>query len=375
MNGYSVSFSAALNAARGLATFVAPVVIAFVTAAAGVAQAGDIGASSGPVLLAQAAPRPSAASLQAELDALIKAGKAEGEILWYSAATENVAKRVSAAFTAKYGIKAPFVRIGGVQILTRFAAEAESNNFASDLVFNSGDVVNFAEDGIKKGWIESISLAGLPVLKGGEFPARMNLGPTAIVQIAPWMLAYNSEKLKGADIPKDWPELLNPKFKGQIIAPGPRSSDAYIAFWALLYDRYGDSFFAQLRAQNPRLFDGGGTPAVNALAAGEGSVMLPVVPGLVQGLVDSGAPLKMVPMEFTTGIEMQLFLTARSKARHPNAARLFANYVLSPEGNKVFNDDPGGVTVYDTSRLPARYQSPKPGIFNRRDEMAKLFGR
>ena len=74
------------------------------------------------------------------------------------------------------------------------------------------------------------------------------------------------------------------------------------------------------------------------------------------------------------GIEMQVILTSRAKAKHPNAARLFANYILSPEGNKVFNDDPGGVTVYDTAGLPKGYQPPKAGVFSRREEIAKLFG-
>lgn len=69
-----------------------------------------------------------------------------------------------------------------------------------------------------------------------------------------------------------------------------------------------------------------------------------------------------------------LFLTDRSRAKHPNAARLFANYVLSAEGNKVVNDDPGGVTLYDTSRLPKEYRSPMPGTASRKDQIVKLLG-
>ncbi|MBM3347908.1 MAG: hypothetical protein FJY55_15670 [Betaproteobacteria bacterium] len=65
-------------------------------------------------------------------------------------------------------------------------------------------------------------------------------------------------------------------------------------------------------------------------------------------------------------------LTARGKAMHPAAARLLANYVLSMEGNKVYNDEPGGVAMHDQSRLPREYQPPKAGIIARKDEIFRL---
>ena len=56
--------------------------------------------------LAQARP-----VAQAELDALVAAAKAEGSLVWYSAPPEALAKRVSDAFSAKYGIRVQFVRL------------------------------------------------------------------------------------------------------------------------------------------------------------------------------------------------------------------------------------------------------------------------
>src|SRR5688572_6506536 len=56
------------------------------------------------ILLAQASSaRPSAATAQAELDALIKAAKAEGEVTFYIALVESVGKRAADGFFAKYG--------------------------------------------------------------------------------------------------------------------------------------------------------------------------------------------------------------------------------------------------------------------------------
>lgn len=67
-------------------------------------------------------------------------------------------------------------------------------------------------------------------------------------------------------------------------------------------------------------------------------------------------------------------LTERSKARHPNAGRLLANYIMSAEGNKVFNVDPGLISVYDTSRLPRQYELPKPTTEADAARIALLFG-
>ena len=330
-----------------------------------------------PMLLAQATAKPPAANPQAAaaaLDALIKAAKAEGELTYYSAQTENVPRRVSAAFQAKYGINAKFVRFNSILLQQRYATDADAGNFSADMIINSGDAVTYATNGIKKGWFEPVVDAGIPVMISGEFPARFNRNVTALIQISPWGIIYNTDKVKGADIPKDWTDLLNPKWKGQILYADPRSSDAYIDHWALLFDKYGESFFAKLREQNMRMY-ASGVPATQALGAGEGSFQLPVVPPQYQGIKDKGAPLGMVVPDMAVGVEQHVTLTARAKSKYPNAARLFANYVMSPEGNKVFNDDPGQAPIYALGNsLPKDYRSPIPGTASRKAEIVKLLG-
>lgn len=312
-------------------------------------------------------------STQAELDTLVKAAKAEGEVLFYSGATENVARNTSNAFTAKYGIKAGFIRLPGVTITRRFAGEAEAGVFAADLFMFAGAAQAFASESGPKGWVESVAASGIPVLKSREFPARFLIGDIAIIQVAPWGISYNSEKLKAADVPKDWTDLLLPKFKGQILMPDPKSADSYSDFWGILLDRLGESYLVKMREQNPRFYLSG-VPTTNALAAGEGMIAVPAVGAQIAAVREKGAPIEMTQPSLTTGSEMKLVMTHRGKAKHPNAARLFANYLMSTEGNKVFNADPGSLSVYDTSGLPSRYESPKPNALSRRDQISKLLG-
>jgi iron(III) transport system substrate-binding protein len=194
-----------------------------------------------------------------------------------------------------------------------------------------------------------------------------------VVQISPWLIGFNTDKVKGADVPRDWPDVVNAKWKGQIILPDPRATDAYLDFWLLLLDTHGEQFFTQLRALNPRQINSG-VPAMATVAAGENTLTFPAVASVVAELKSKGASLGSVIPELTTGIEFHVALTARGKAKHPNAARLFANYVMTQEGNAVMARDSGAVSVFDTSALPKRYQFAKPGAAARKDQLYKLLG-
>jgi iron(III) transport system substrate-binding protein len=311
---------------------------------------------------------------QANLDALIKAAKAEGEVLAYWAPTENVAKRSGDAFTAKYGIKTSFIRFPGDGGIQRFGTEAEANTFAADILLNSGtNSFRFAEEAIKKGWLEPVGSAGIPVIASGEFPAKFNRGATALLQLAPWQMTFNTDKIKPADFPKDWPDLLNPKWKGQILFANPRCCSVFQEFWKAMLDKYGEKFLSDLAAQTGRQYPSG-VPAVQGLAAGEGAITLPTIVPQVQAVKSKGAPVDSIMPAYTTGIELHLLLTHRAKAKRPNAARLYANFLLSPEGNAVLNGDPGGFTMYDTAKLPAQYVPADMEAVKHVDRMGKLLG-
>ena len=308
----------------------------------------------------------------ADVEALLKAAKSEGPLTVYATITDNLIRRIIDAFSAKYGIKVQYNRFAGTAVQLRYAAEAEAGSFAADILLIAA-AQNFAKAGIEKGWIDPISGANLPVITSGQFPAKFNQGNIAVVQVTPWLIVYNKEILKPDQLPKDWPDLLNARFAGQLVLPDPRSSEAYLDFWVALHTRYGNGFFEKIRSLNPRRYSSG-VPAIQALAAGEGSLQVPAVPAQITGVRDRGAPLDSLSFPYTAGVEIQAVLTAKSKARSPNAARLFANWLMEPEGNQILNSDPGSVTVYDTQGLPAEYVWSNPATAARKDEMGKLLG-
>jgi iron(III) transport system substrate-binding protein len=326
------------------------------------------------IVIAQAQVTGPQSASEAELGRLTKAAQAEGSLIFYSATTEDVAKRIAAAFKAKYGITAVFVRMSGSQLQVKYASEAEANNVAADLVFMSGTTTRtYAQDAIGKGWVQSISDAGLPVVSSGRFPASFLTGPTAVVQVNPWLIVYDTDKVKGADIPQSWLDLLNPKWKGQLLIADPKTSSSYADIWTPLLEKYGESFLVKLREQNPRRYSVIGL-AVESLAAGEGVMLLPIITAYAQQLQSKGVHVDVAIPRFTSGVEMHIFLTATAKAKRPTAARLFANYVMSPDGNAVFNAEAGGMSAYDTGKLPAEYQQPKLDNIKQLERAAKLLG-
>lgn len=312
-----------------------------------------------------------------QLDALIRAAKAEGEVVLYSSQPNPINQRFTQAFTAKYGIKISFLRLSSGPLLQRYASEAASGNVAADFLFfpvNGSE--SFLAEAKKQGWLSPITAAEIPALANGEFPSKFirqtPAFPTPVVSIIPWAFGYNTQRIAAKDTPKEWIDLLDPKWKGQIIRTNPQVSIGQYDPWRALLGRYGESYFEKLRAQDPRTNTPEAVAAAQALAAGEGSIILMTTGAVINAVKVKGAPIEYVIPSFTTGVEMGVYVSA--KAKHPNAARLAIHYALTAEGSKIQSADPGSVDVHDPVGLPKEYQNPMPDTPTLYDQINRLLG-
>jgi iron(III) transport system substrate-binding protein len=328
---------------------------------------GKVAAQQGPTAGVKVAQARTSANN--ELESLINSAKAEGEVFLYAGTLDTLTRKLTKAFTETYGIKVSYLRIAGIQLRQRFASEAQSGVYAADVMISSNDPA-FLDEAIKKGWMEPISKAKLPVMLDGTFPSKFTNGLTATIQINPWAIGYRTDKIDAKEL-KDWPDVLKPSLTGQVIYVDPRANVNYLYFYNLLVEKYGKEFLVKL-GQQGRAFNQS-TIAIQSLAAGEGIIMMPTVGQQTVELSQKGAPIELAPFfNYTAGAEIELMMPAADKVKHPNAARLFANFLMSPEGNAILNSDFGSVSVYDVAKLPADYHPAKYG--STLDEILKILG-
>lgn len=305
---------------------------------------------------------------------LVAAAQEEGSVTFYGAATENILQVAAEAFGEEYGIETQFIRLGSSDLEQRYNAEAEADSIVADVAIQSDtgiSDVNFFENGVEQGWMVPLEEAGIPGFPW-DFPADDWLrGSRAVLHIQPWLIGYNTDLVD--DPPTDWPDVLDPKYQNQILLPDPSASGAYAFVWAAVLNEYGEEFFADLAAQEPRLFDSG-VPATEALAAGEGALQFPAVGGQIADPQSRGAPVDIVVPNVTSGVEMSIGLTNPELAEHPCAAQLLTAWLMQEEGNAVFSDFPAVFSVYNPEGLPSGYVSPSEELAAQSDTINELLG-
>lgn len=147
-----------------------------------------------------------------------------------------------------------------------------------------------------------------------------------------WCMAYNTKLVKKEDLPKRWEDLLtNPLWRNGNLALGNRPQLWLLPLWKAKGEKWAKDFVARLFNEvKPQLRREGMNALIELLAAGEFFVSIPSAEYRTYQKVLDGAPVSYscpepVPLTFS---EMAIL----KGAPNINAARLFANWLLSKEG-------------------------------------------
>jgi iron(III) transport system substrate-binding protein len=176
----------------------------------------------------------------------------------------------------------------------------------------------------------------------------------------PAVIAYNSDALHGNEIPKDWDDVLAPRFHDRVLIRDPVASGTMRAIWGLIIERSlhatGDTTqaMAWLRrldaatrtyALSPALLD-------EKLARQEGLVTLWDLPDILISR-HKGMPFGYsFPSSGTAVIDDAIGLVRGSK--HPEAAKIYIEYVGSIQGQLL--------AARGVFRLPARLDLPSDSV-------------
>ena len=280
--------------------------------------------------LAAAASLP-ARRAYADLDALEAAARKEGTLTWYTAQMSGeAAEDMGRIFTARYpGISVTVIRTTGQVAYQRVLAELKNNSPQCD-VFCSTDLSHYPA--LKaRGALAKYA----PLNAGSLAPPFVGFGDpnyyipaTASLQI----MVYNTKSVRPEDVPKNWTDLLDPKWKNHVAIAHPAFS-GYFGTWVLaMRKQYGWGFFEKLEKQNPRIGRSGNDP-IAMLNAGESLIGTGPVSTSVQN-IEKGNPIGFI---YPTDGTLLCFGPASvlAAAPHPNAARLFLEWLLSDDYAKA----------------------------------------
>jgi len=165
-----------------------------------------------------------------------------------------------------------------------------------------------------------------------NFPAKFKDKDGQLVawRITPVGILYNSEMVKPNDVPKSLDDLLDAKWQGKLSMPDPSRHASTAQYLWNLQQVKGDKWidFARgLAKQKPMLLESYST-VPNAIVRGESLVGISYIQyaGQTKGPIDF-APISQV---FADPSDAALSM----KAANSNAAKLFIDYLCSPEGQK-----------------------------------------
>ncbi len=263
-----------------------------------------------------------------------EAAKREGLVNWYTTLIIDTAViPLVSAFEKRYpGVKVTYSRADSTPTILKILNEAKAGKIAADVTDGTGTSPPLQAEGL---------LAKYAPTGSEVYPAALK-DPDGywIANILYFMTpAINTQMVKPADVPKKLDDLLDPKWKGGKIAWSNTTSGgaSFIgAVLATMGEQAGMDFLQKLSKQQIVNLGISARAAVQKVAEGE----YPMALGIFNHhtIIDSekGAPVTWLPLEpIIAPLSVESVL---KDAPHPNAARLFIDFLVSEEAAQVLAD-------------------------------------
>ena len=257
---------------------------------------------------------------------LIEAAKKEGEVMFYGAITVNSSKAIGDAFEKKYGIKLHHWRGDATELINRALAEARAGKPAFDVTLGNEVVMTTLDEKKLFAVFDPPAARGYPK-QFLDLDKRMTPW-----RVLPYGLNYNHQMLKAEEAPKSWEDLLAPKWKSKFGMANPGIHVTTLQFVLNLDKLLGTQWLKVVEGwakQEPRL---GRSLAdtIQPLTSGE----VPVAIGYIKDKFQYPGPIEYVRMnKYLASLS---FVAINRQAPHPNAARLFTDFFLGAESQRIF---------------------------------------
>ena len=272
---------------------------------------------------------------------LIRGAKKEGQVVFWSSMRIEDSRALAAGFEVKYPfIKVDIFRAGGEQIVNRAIAE----HLAGKTTY---DVVNaFALKVIQnKGLLQAYAAP-----EAAHYPVGFKDPQNYWVSLYSGynVIGYNTKLVPKAEAPKNWEDLLHPRWKGKL------GMDDEEYFWhAGMLKHWGDEkgkkYMDALNRQGIQ-FRNGHALLADLLSVGEFPVVVVVYPDHIEQMKAKGQTVEWVKTNDPILVNLAPVAIA-AKAPQPNAAKLFMNYSISKEGQQILQKARRASARHDVSPL------------------------
>lgn len=290
---------------------------------------------------------------------LVEAARKEGGLAFYTSVDLVVAERLAKAFETQFpGIAVRVERTGAERVFQRIQQEYDSRISAVDVV-STADAAHCIV-WKRSGWLAPY----LPEEVALHYPKQHYDPDGLFVTTRVWLstIAYNTNLVRPEEAPKSFADLLQPKWAGRMIKAHPSYSGTVMTATFQIVRELGWDYFSKLAGQRIMHVQSA-TDTPKKLALGERAVTIDCTDYTLIQLKEQGQPVEMVyPIEGTP------LITGPSAvfkaAPHPNAARLFQNWLCSREAQQLLVDFARNHSVHALVK-------PKPG--GRRLDEIKVF--
>jgi iron(III) transport system substrate-binding protein len=296
--------------------------------------------------------------------------EAEGKVVFYATMNNADVKALTDAFKQAYPkIDAEFYRSTDSSMMERILTEAR----AGKPLWDVATVTSFYGHALKKrGLLAPYDSPERKYYRDG-YKDPQALWSSLYTNYA--VLGYNTRLVARTNVPSSHADLLKPEWKGQLGMEG-RPYEWFATVVRGMGEEKGIAFMRALAQQQPQLRTGR-TLLAQLVAAGEFKGSLTAYSQTFENLRPSGAPVEWVALEPVFANIHPTGLSA--KAPHPNAGRLFIDFLLSKKGQEVvraLRRIPDRVdTLPDPPRLVTGIKPAfaPPEVFDDFDRYVKLF--
>lgn len=279
----------------------------------------------------------------------VAAAKKEGKVVWYTSTPIATANKIVKAFETETGVKVELFRSGGSQVIRRFMQEQQAGHLAADVLTTSDPAATAAM--ARKGMFVAFKPTNFDKVpaeakdpNGAHVAQRLNL----------ITIFVRHDKIADAAAPKTWSDLLDPKYKGQMVTTDPSYTALGLMTVATLAKKFGWGFYEKLRAADTMVVQGNQQVA-DMLKNGERLIAAGALDSYAADERKAGHPITTVyPGEGALIIASPTSIVKGSP--NPNAAKLFAEFMLSDTAQKFFPEDGGYAARVD---IAAPAGSPK----------------